>query len=289
MIKGITLVPLGGLCNRLRAVMSAMALAEACNVALRVVWLRDKGLGARFSDLFQPVEGIIESASWMRYGVARRRNLWLPSLWQRCTYDCRITESDLAAILDRDDSETSKAEAVLQRMHGNVLIQTGLGFYPCDDRQFTQRFIPSEAVRQLLAPRLAMITPHTVGVHIRRTDNAQAILHSPLSAFEQAMEEDLERDPETQFYVATDDPSILTTLANRFPTQVSELGPKKAEVRTKKSPTRSTVSGMQDAVADLFTLIACPRFHGSYWSSFSDTVVACHDPEKANIIFQNIP
>ena len=278
-MPAITLVPIGGLCNRLRAIQSAIALANDCNVPLRVVWLRDQGLGARFTDLFQPHAIITDSTSWLRYGVARRRNGYLPALWQHAIFDTRINESDLSAILDSDTSEAEKAEAVRQRIRGNTSIQTGLGFYPCDDRQFTRQFIPSDTVRQLLDQRISLLTPHTVGIHIRRTDNVMAIHRSPLSAFEQAMQTDLERDPATTFYVATDDPSVLSYLQKRFsPSLISHSS------STALAPTRSTVAGMQDAVAELFTLMACPRFHGSYWSSFSDTVVACHDKGKADIV-----
>ncbi len=93
------------------------------------------------------------------------------------------------------------------------------------------------------------------------------------------MHADLERDPDTTFYVATDDPAVLLHLKSHFPSSIITHS-----LSATPTPTRSTVAGMQDAVAELFTLIACPRFHGSYWSSFSDTVVACHDKGKANII-----
>lgn len=278
-MPAITLAPIGGLCNRLRAIQSAIALADDCLIDLRVVWLRDQGLGARFTDLFQPLAFITDSTSWLRYGVARRRNGYLPALWQHALFDTCISESDLSSILDSDNDNAEKAKAVRQRIHGNTFIQTGLGFYPCDDSQFTHQFIPSDPVRQLLNQRISLITPDTVGIHIRRTDNAMAIFHSPLSAFEQAMQADLERNPNTTFYVATDDPSVLSYLQTHFsPSIISHSS------STPLLPTRSTVAGMQDAVAELFALMACPRFHGSYWSSFSDTVVACHDKGKADIV-----
>ena len=278
-MPSITLVPIGGLCNRLRAIQSAIALANDCHVSLRVVWLRDQGLGARFKDLFQPHAFITDSTSWLRYGVARRRNGYLPAIWQRALFDTCIDEADLSSVLDSDTSEAGKAQVIRQRIKCKTFIQTGLGFYPCDDRLFKHQFIPSASVRQLLDQRLSLITPHTVGIHIRRTDNTRAIHHSPLSAFEQAMQADLERDPDTTFYVATDDPAVLLRLKSHFPSSIITHS-----LSTTLAPTRSTVAGMQDAVAELFTLIACPRFHGSYWSSFSDTVVACHDKGMANII-----
>lgn len=39
----ITLVPSGGLGNRMRAIASGIALAEAANTPLRIVWFQDWG------------------------------------------------------------------------------------------------------------------------------------------------------------------------------------------------------------------------------------------------------
>lgn len=276
-IKSIVLVPIGGLCNRLRATFSAMALARDCRVPLRVVWLRDKGLNARFSDLFEPLPDIavtvVDSRSWMRYGVARRRNLYLPALWQRYAFDSFLTESVLTPLCNNLAQEELSGQ-IRDLLSGNVLIQTGLGFYPADDKQLMQRLVPSRQVRSLMEDRQKRITPHTVGLHIRRTDNGEAIKHSPTEAFEAAMRKDLQQDAQTEFYIATDEPAVAAALARRFPTCVWQ----------EEKATRATVEGMQEAVAELLTLIACPRFHGSYWSSFSDMIVACHQEGQADII-----
>ena len=261
--------------------MSAISLARDIQAPLKIVWLRDAGLNARFSDLFNPLPEIpeisvtmIDSTAWYFYGVPRLRNLYLPSLWQKNAFDIILNEAKLCEVI-HSTSEEKLPDAVRSRLRGNVLIHTGLGFYPTDDREFQQLFIPTEIVRALLAKKMEKIDLHTVGLHIRRTDNKQSVKHSPLTAFESAMRADLERDPEASFYIATDDPAVFTSLNSRFPSCFC----------SESSPTRSTILGMQEAVAELFTLIACPRFHGSYWSSFSDTVVACHETGTADILF----
>ena len=276
-LKSITLVPLGGLCNRLRAIFSAMMLARDCQVPLCVVWLRDCGLNARFSDLFETVYSssikIIDSRDWSRYGVARRRNLYLPLLKQRFIYDTILTEADLIPLVCEIPLEQMPT-VIRSRLVGNVFIQTGLSFYPSDDCSLLSFFKPLPVIRNLIEARRKQITSHTVGLHIRRTDNHLSTIYSPLSAFIEAMEKDIQRDSQTNFYVASDDPSIASTLALQFPNCNWN----------DDAPTRNAISGMQSAVAELFTLIDCPRFHGSYWSSFSDMVVACHKEGLADII-----
>lgn len=285
MIKGvesIVLVPLGGLCNRLRAMFSTIKMARDCNVPLQIVWLRDAGLNARFSDLFVPFSGdhdisvtIHDSCAWYRYGVSRRRNLFLPALWQSLAFNAVLTEANLASLTGKSLSDASLSATIRNQLSGRVLIQTGLGFYPCNDGELFRLLEPSPEVRLLIEARQKMITPHTVGLHIRRADNVQSITHSPLKAFEEVMEKHLQRDSHTRFYIASDDSSVISSLASRFPSCTW----------TESTPTRSTVIGMQEAVAELYTLIACPRFYGSYWSSFSDMVVACHQEGQAGIIY----
>ena len=286
-VQSIVLVPLGGLCNRLRAILSAIALARDCRVPLRIVWLRDPGLNANYVNLFEPLSAssdvqvsVMDSRAWYRYGVPRRRNLFMPALWQHYAFDTCLTEANLSS-----EGIEQKIRGLIQ---GNVFIQTGLSFYPCDDRLLLRFFRPTRIIRDMIKSRKELITHHTIGLHIRRTDNAQSIAHSPLWAFEEAMQRDLLRNPETTFYLATDDPTVLDTLTIRFPGKVfignqSQMIGK--EERGQMSRNRSSLNGMQEAVAELFTLIACPRFHGSYWSSFSDAVVACHEEGEADIIY----
>jgi len=51
-MKQLTLVPEGGLGNRMYAVTSAIAFAKEHNVRLNIIWFKDKGMGAGFYDLF---------------------------------------------------------------------------------------------------------------------------------------------------------------------------------------------------------------------------------------------
>jgi hypothetical protein len=49
------LVPIGGLCNRLRAILSHLAAARAAGVALHVYWTDHPACPARFTTLFEPI------------------------------------------------------------------------------------------------------------------------------------------------------------------------------------------------------------------------------------------
>ena len=78
----LTLVPIGGLCNRLRVVLSALSLARDTHCAVSVEWGNDKECGAWFDELFEPTGGarphIVRRRWWA--AVSSQRNLHLPGL-----------------------------------------------------------------------------------------------------------------------------------------------------------------------------------------------------------------
>ena len=50
--KELTLVPIGGLGNRMLAITSAINYCLRKDFNLKIVWFRDWGMGANFHDLF---------------------------------------------------------------------------------------------------------------------------------------------------------------------------------------------------------------------------------------------
>jgi hypothetical protein len=49
----LVLRPVGGLCNRMLAIASAIQLAKDSNKSLKIIWERDAMLNASFEDLFK--------------------------------------------------------------------------------------------------------------------------------------------------------------------------------------------------------------------------------------------
>ena len=276
-MTSLTLVPLGGLCNRLRMIQSGLTLSAIAKAEVQIVWVRNQELGAAFTDMFMPIshESLSETSPFTftetennrRYALSRKRNLFLPSIWQRYRYDLRIT--------DKHIPDGGLPNIISDISGKRVLIQSGLGFYPCNDHSFTEYFKPNEAVRELIQETSRNITPHTIGLHIRRSDNTKAIRYSPPECFEDIIRKEIERDPLTTFLLATDDETIKQRFLRTFPDQVI-TSPFKAD--------RTSVQGMQQAAAELFALGMCRRFYGSYWSSFSDTVVAMLPDGAGNIV-----
>ena len=97
-MKRLTLIPIGGLGNRIFAIASTIAYCKKQKCPLRIVWFRDWGMGARFRELFELSDKVknveVIDARWQDYiyDRPRRRNLWLPYLYQRFAFDERLYE-----------------------------------------------------------------------------------------------------------------------------------------------------------------------------------------------------
>lgn len=257
----ITFIPIGGLANRFFAIISAISFCQDHNVRLRVIWFKDWGMGASFNSImelsqhFQNVE--IIDARWKDYifDRPRKRNLWLPFLFQRFYFGKRIYEKD---VYEGDFSIDKLKEAVLKQK-SVYLVQCNF-FYP---KQGTFQILrPSILIQKKIENRkkLLKIDSNMIGIHIRRTDHVDSIKNSPLSLFVSKMEEEIRRDSSIRFYVASDDLVEKEKLRKIFGERVVAIFD---EVR------RDNQKGINDAMLDLYTLASMKKIYGSSNSTYS--------------------
>lgn len=256
----LTLSPLGGLANRMRAILAADTLCREVGSELKVVWMRESGLNARFCDLFQPLSVAdvqeLEQKDYFLYAPPLKRNLFIPYLSQKFRFDVSLFDWHLAALQQNPEKLASMLKGK------NVFVASGLGFFPTDDALFTQYFKPLPSLVEEVKKRTAAFTDNTVGVHIRRTDNVMSIKCSPVDAFVERMK----AFPVTMnFYLATDDENVKSLMLKEFPNRVGSSSCK---------ADRSSLEGMREAVVEMFSLAKTSHFLGSYYSSFSDIIVA---------------
>lgn len=266
--KKITLVPLGGLANRMRAIAAGYALARATEMGLDVIWLRNKDLNAPFHALFRPLGHAINLTECSRfdalvkYNVPLKRNFYLPSIYQRRHFAPRLDDTGLPALLDRPEETASLVSS------GKSLIASGLSFFPTDNHLFRELFVPTAEIAAEIERRCSTFPANTIGLHIRRTDNTVAIAESPATLFLQQMEQEVQNDADTHFYLATDSETIKEQLHAHFGTRIL-TSPSRAD--------RRSVEGMKEAVVELYTLARTRRFYGTYYSSFSDLAAILTD------------
>ena len=254
--KKLVVVAQGGLCNRLRVVLSVLAFARGRgDVACEVVWNATRECRARFDELFEPVEApsfCIREGRWAERPVTRA-NLHLPGLLRSLAFDAR-----------RKNYRLDAADG-LQKLtdgHRRVYVSTcyQLGAYAAAELAALRlRLSLQQRVEQLCAA----FGERTVGVHIRRTDHRVAIEASPVAAFLTAMDRELTERPDTAFFVATDDEEVKSRLCSRYAGRIM--------VQPIAENRRDSLAGMESAVVDLWTLARTQKILGSYWSSFTDT------------------
>ncbi|HEV2352822.1 MAG TPA: hypothetical protein VGR89_01155, partial [Puia sp.] len=112
-----------------------------------------------------------------------------------------------------------------------------------------------------------------IGLHIRRTDNRDSVENSPDFLFENAIRDEIRRDPSAVFFLATDDYTTQSHFTALF-------GPERILAHPKKFG-RDSVEAIRDAVVDWMLLTKCSKLYCSYYSSFSETVI---DVSKAPAI-----
>lgn len=258
----ITLVPVGGLANRMKAIDAAYHLAKSCQSQLRVIWFKDQGLNCRFDQLFQhPTDPIItiqeaRPCDLLLEDRPRKKNFFLPWLPEHLKYDACIYEQQ-ATLLFYDHFDYA-AWAKNRR----VYLASCVYFHPQPEEKLFKLFKPIPSLQQQIDMCCKHFNEHTIGIHIRRTDNIASIEQSPTELFVKRMKEAVEEHPDTTFYLATDSEEEKQKLKQIFGERISMSG---------HAAERNSLQGMQDALVELYTLSRTSRIIGSMQSSYSET------------------
>jgi hypothetical protein len=264
-VNVLCLQPLGGLGNRLRTIASTLALARRSGHRVDVWWRAAGGLRAEFLDLFRQPDAfeLVRGSPRLRLALRTRQ---ATALRRTAAWALNRLAGVDYAVFDEDFPEAvwpgtlDLAGAI--RGKRRVYLETCQPFG--DAAQEYRHFHLAEDLRQRVED-LAARFGRTLGVHVRRTDNAVAVAESPLGAFFAAVDLELERGRDSLF-LSTDDPAVEEAFRERYGARVLTLG--------EKVLARDSVDGARDAAVDLFALARTQKVIGSYWSSFSD--VAAH-------------
>lgn len=272
----IIITPEAGLCNRMRALDSALALGQAADVPVSVVWPLDPALNCRLERLFDPLPGLdsieyreepgdepSESAQSLRSALKRIAPLVLAVKSARLIRKTLRNANPHSLVIDQKDTQRLLAHPerlVKQAKRRDLYIDTFDRFFRGPEAY--SGFVPAPPLGQRI-DAFSLKTRNVIGVHIRRTDHRVSIAHSPVSGFIAAMEARIERDPTVEFFVSSDSPEVELRLEEQFPLRILR--------QAKKEYARGVPEGIEDAVVDLFCLASCRSLIGSYISSFSET------------------
>ena len=115
---------------------------------------------------------------------------------------------------------------------------------------------------------------NVIGLHIRRTDNVTAISLSPDECFHNIIDQELIKDGNSLFYVASDDQTVKDELCKKYGGHIISI-PLCLKRNSKK--------GMKDAVVDLYCLGSTNYIYGSAHSTYSTFAATLYD-KKIKIV-----
>lgn len=262
----ITLIPDAGLCNRMRAIDSAIGLCMKISHPLKIYWIENSLLNCGFHDLFEPIPSAVAFIKDMKNRPLKLKNPdnlrqdWLKpifSIFQGVFFDKKIFVEEFKTLYQKNYDFESLAG------YKNVLIESHHMFYQNPELPKYTYFKPLNFIEEKVRQITLHFSHHTIGVHIRRTDNKKAIEQSPLSLFIKMMHKEIEQNSDTTFFLATDSTEVKAELRNIFGDRIL--------LASYNQGYRSSKAGMIEAMVDLYTLSKTKKILGSYWSSFSHT------------------
>ena len=238
--------PIGGLCNRMRAINSARILAKKRGQSLKVIWNVNAELGCPFEELFETPKD---------FTVMNIHSKWNPlKLFYQLTGK-QLGNEEIREKRDGGNLPESFVTALPKRLY----IATEEHFFVNHDYSC---FVPTREIREKIDTICRQFSSHNTGVHIRRTDNGPAISKSSTQAFLSSMEKALAAHPDTMFYLATDDMREEAALRKAFPGRIIS--------NETRNLSRDSIDGIKDALLDLMCLSRTDQIIGSYFSSFTD-------------------
>lgn len=259
----IIVEPCAGLGNRLLSLASAYHWAKRNNEELTVLWKKEEALGARFGDIFMPIQGVrcieLKDYSFKSHPFSQLR-------YERCRKKYAAGAdffSDTENTMDTYKEKGMEGFAGIMEKHDVKFIRAFSEFYDLDSLKSPFGFItPSRAVLS----RVEQTVPDgkdkdIIGIHIRRADHRICIENSPLELFIRQMEKEIEKNDRVKFYVASDDEPTIERLAGIFDGRVLYM--------KDKDFSRERVKGIVDAYAELLCLSRSRKIIGSFYSSYS--------------------
>ncbi len=260
----LTVACYGGLSNRLRVLLSGVALAEATGRRFTMHWpVRNKS-GAPYAALFENDWGVVT------HDPPPPEAAWLPPLGGHMGRDW----FDIATAAQPEIAVSSTnwlVEPDICASHGPLRQRSG---------ELLGQLRPVPAVRDRMAAfRAAHFRPTMLGVHLRRGEFTR--LH-PYSAHNTgpamaALRALLKQYPEAGIFLSTDDggPDPVTGAVHHegVREKLRAAFGERVVWTEQRTLDCSATEGVQDALVDLLLLRATDGVVGTWWSSFSELAV----------------
>lgn len=261
----VTVVPCGGLANRMRVVHSALEWQKRIGEPIRVGWIENAELNCAYDKLWKKSSLLLVRSFPKRYTKLLRlkRVTGLRGLFKL------LEDHHLLRIWATEEYEELIHYAQAGKRNRHDIVFSYSEFMPAENFS-KELFCLTDELEKRLNELTATFPTHIIGLHIRRTDNSWAIENSPLGLFEEKIEAEIRKDREVHFFLATDDEKTKQELQQRYAGRIHTL---ESELR------RDSENGITDAVIEMYALSRTRKIYGSYYSSFSEMAARIGDVE----------
>lgn len=249
----LTLIPQGGLCNRMRAIESAIVLSKASHSKLIIQWHKDPGLNCDFEKLFKRDPELFSIQTLNYNGIFSQLKKSVRKRLYRYTFDRYFSEEEIYEYIKK---ESDLPELISK---SSICIASCSHFFNSNNTYRTLK--PLDSIIDVV-DKLIPESEYLVGVHIRRTDHKVARQYSPISLFENAMNKEIMQNDKVKFFLATDSVEVNERLEKIFPGRII--------FNSSKSYARTDEPAIIDALIDVYCLSRTTKILGSYGSSFSE-------------------
>lgn len=255
-----------GLCNRMRGISSAYYFAKKANdQPLTVIWPDNHECNCPFEKIFNmkvdmPIHFI--NISYLHNFRLRR--------WKERILIALIRKKCQEQFIDDDVYENM--DSLLERSCKvkNTFITSAAYWFAAEDSFGI--FEPIECIQERVTEICRELGDYSAGVHIRRTDHAGSIENSTTDEFIKKMKDEISKNPEIKFFVASDD--------NSEKKRLKELFGKRVVMQENVDLSRETEQGIAGAVVDLYVLASTNKILASSGSSYSDTAAQIRNIPK---------
>ena len=244
--------PRGGLANRLRALASAMWVADELGIPLVLTWPYDHAITIPFEKIFTNAFDQ-DSRKLMRLSTVHFKNP-------------RFIDFSLA----KDDTEDKVYEIVSNSPFSHLReSQPYTTAFWTRIRPYLLQLNPVMEVEQLVHRVSSTFSPNMLGVHVRTGMGDVPFTQSNFiktKLFFSEIDRILNDEADTHLFLASDSVSVIEDFLKHYGPIVTTIHGKYSDVLP---GTASTVEGLQIALSDLLLLSKTKRILGSCYSSFS--------------------
>lgn len=258
--RPVIVQPQGGLCNRMRTIAGAASLASKLGSDLTVVWASDSSLNIKFKDIFS----LPSSVKIVQYRLTSLKYKLMFHLYKDVLRYQILDDPWVYKYARGKEFETW--EHLVDGKNIFLVSSADILF----DGDYGSLFRPNMKLLESL--NTVSCGKDTIGIHIRRTDNENAVKYSPTYLFIHRVHKELKANPGTKFYLATDDSKEEEIFQNEFGDKIM--------IYKKHSLDRNNPIAVKDALIDLYNLSCCKKILASYYSSFSDVAALWGNIEK---------